>query len=108
MRYEALKDSGELPIIGVNTFLSAEGSPFVRPNEVIRSSDADKDRLIADVGALAERAPKETAAALDQLQQVATTGGNVFAELMEAVRSCSLGQLSRALFEVGGRYRRNM
>jgi methylmalonyl-CoA mutase len=108
MRYEALKDSGELPIIGVNTFLSAEGSPFVRPDEVIRSRDADKDRLIADVGVLAERAPKETAAALDQLQQVATTGGNVFTELMEAVRSCSLGQLSRALFEVGGRYRRNM
>ena len=90
MRYESLKDSGDLPIVGVNTFLSAEGSPFVRPDEVIRSLDADKDELIEDVEALFERS------------------GNVFAALMHAARYCSLGQLSQALFEVGGRYRRNM
>jgi methylmalonyl-CoA mutase len=108
LRYETLKDSGDLPIIGVNTFLSAEGSPFMRPAEVIRSSDSDKDVLIADVHALHEREGKRAEVALHHLQQVALGGGNVFAALMEAARSCSLGQLSRALFEVGGRYRRNM
>ncbi len=108
LRYETLKDSGDLPIIGVNTFLSADGSPFMRPAEVIRSSDADKDVLIADVHALHEREAKRAEVALHHLQQVALDGGNVFAALMDAARSCSLGQLSKALFEVGGRYRRNM
>ncbi|MDJ0790862.1 MAG: methylmalonyl-CoA mutase family protein [Acidimicrobiia bacterium] len=108
MRYETRKDSGELPIIGVNTFLSDEGSPFVRPAEVIRSGDDAKDQLIADVGALHERNRKDAEAALESLQQVALAGGNVFDALMDAVRHCSLGQLSQALFEVGGRYRRNM
>jgi methylmalonyl-CoA mutase len=108
LRYETLKDSGDLPIIGVNTFLSTEGSPFVRPTEVIRSADADKDVLIADVRVLHEREAKHAEVALHHLQQFALSGGNVFDALMEAVRYCSLGQLSRALFEVGGRYRRNM
>ena len=108
MRYESLKDSGDLPIVGVNTFLSAEGSPFVRPGEVIRSSDADKDQIIADVEALTARSVKDAEAAIDHLQHVALDGGNVFAALMDAARYCSLGQLSQALFEVGGRYRRNM
>jgi isobutyryl-CoA mutase len=108
LRYETRKDSGELPIIGVNTFLSKEGSPFVRPSEVIRSTDHDKDVLIADVRALHEREAKVATTALASLQQVALEGGNVFEALMEAVRHCSLGQLSTALFEVGGRYRRNM
>ena len=106
--YETLKDSGDLPIVGVNTFLSAEGSPFVRPAEVIRSTDADKDLLIADVEALKERSAKDADAALAHVQKVALDGGNVFDALMSAVRHCSLGQLSEALFEVGGRYRRNM
>jgi len=106
--YETRKDSGALPIIGVNTFLSSEGSPFVRPTEVIRSSDHDKDVLIADVRALHEREAKNAEAALANLQHAALAGDNVFAALMEAVRHCSLGQLSHALFEVGGRYRRNM
>ncbi len=108
LAYETLKDNGGLPIIGVNTFLSREGSPFVRPAEVIRSSDTDKDILITDVRGLHEREAKNAEAALDHLQQVALEGGNVFAALMDAVRYCSLGQLSAALFEVGGRYRRNM
>jgi methylmalonyl-CoA mutase len=108
LRYETLKDSGELPIVGVNTFLSEEGSPFVRPAEVIRSSDEDKDRLIADVEALHDRNRKDAEAALADLQRITLSGGNVFEGLMEAVRYCSLGQLSTALFEVGGRYRRNM
>jgi methylmalonyl-CoA mutase len=106
--YETLKDSGDLPIIGVNTFLSAKGSPFVRPAEVIRSTDADKDLLIADVEALKQRSAKDADAALAHVQKVALDGGNVFDALMSAVRHCSLGQLSEALFEVGGRYRRNM
>ena len=108
LRYETLKDNGKLPIVGVNTFLSAEGSPFMRPAEVIRSSDEDKDLLVADVAALKERSPKDAEAALTRVQQVALDGGNVFSALMDSVRFCSLGQLSDALFEVGGRYRRNM
>ena len=99
---------GELPIVGVNTFLSAEGSPFMRPDEVIRSADDDKDLLVADVAALKERSSKDADAALAHVQQVALDGGNVFEALVDAVRFCSLGQLSDALFEVGGRYRRNM
>ncbi|MGI9667054.1 MAG: methylmalonyl-CoA mutase family protein [Acidimicrobiia bacterium] len=108
MRYETSKDSGDLPIIGVNTFLSPEGSPFMRPDEIIRSHDEDKDQLIEDVAFLHERSDKDAEAALTALQQVALDGGNVFAALMDATRHCSLGQLSDALFEVGGRYRRNM
>jgi methylmalonyl-CoA mutase len=108
LRYETLKDSGELPIVGVNMFLSSEGSPFMRPEEVIRSSDEDKDELILGVSALHERSRKESEAAVELLQQVALAGGNVFEALMNAVPHCSLGQLSAALFEVGGRYRRNM
>ncbi len=108
LRYETRKDSGELPIIGVNTFLSAEGSPFVRPSSVVRSSDASKDRLIDDVDTLHDRVGKEAQAAIAHLQQVALSGGNVFGALLEAAPFCSLGQLTSALFEVGGRYRRNM
>ncbi|MFO7699101.1 MAG: methylmalonyl-CoA mutase family protein [Acidimicrobiia bacterium] len=108
LRYETRKDSGELPIIGVNTFLSADGSPFVRPGSVIRSSDSAKDRLIDDVGALHDRSGKEAEAAIAHLQQVALSSGNVFEALLEAAPFCSLGQLTTCLFEVGGRYRRNM
>ncbi|KAA3635231.1 MAG: methylmalonyl-CoA mutase, partial [Armatimonadetes bacterium] len=108
MKYEHLKDSGELPIIGVNTFLSAEGSPFVTPDEVIRSDDDDKERLIADLGALHHRERKRSEVALQELQAVALRGENIFSALMEATKVCSLGQLSDALFAVGGKYRRNM
>ena len=108
MRYEMGKDSGEIPIVGVNTFLSDDGSPFVTPSEVIRSTDAAKDQMIADLHRQQRRLEKEADAAIEALQSTVLAGGNVFASLMEAVRYCSLGQLSRALFEVGGRYRRNM
>lgn len=108
MRYEMAKDSGEIPIVGVNTFLSDEGSRFVTPTQVIRSTDADKDRLISDLHRQHRRLGKESEAALEALQATVLSGGNVFAALMDAVRFCSLGQMSRALFEVGGRYRRNM
>lgn len=108
MKYEHMKDSGALPIVGVNTFLSAEGSPFVRPTEVIRSTDDDKTRLISDLASLHLRSGKEAEAALKELQRVALAGGNIFDSLIDASRICSLGELTAALHHVGGRYRRNM
>jgi len=108
MKYEHMKDSGDLPIVGVNTFLSSEGSPFVKPGEVIRSTDDDKSRLLADLESLHERSGKDAAEALTELQRVALAGENVFAALIDASRVCSLGQMSDALHQVGGRYRRNM
>ncbi len=108
LKYERRKDSGELEIIGVNTFLSKEGSPFMRPDHVIRSTDEDKDLLISDLRVLHERAPTDTNEALEALQQVALEGGNVFAALIDVSKVASLGQMSEALFSVGGRYRRNM
>jgi len=108
MKYEHMKDSGALPIVGVNTFLSAEGSPFVKPTEVIRSTDDDKSRLLIDLASLHGRSGKDAAAALTELQRVALAGENVFEALIEASRVCSLGQMSEALHQVGGRYRRNM
>jgi methylmalonyl-CoA mutase len=108
LKYETRKDSGDLEIIGVNTFLSKEGSPFVTPDEVVRSTDDDKMNLIRDLEALHQRDPEATSAALEQLQQVALDGGNIFEALIEASPVCSLGQMSNALFTVGGRYRRNM
>jgi methylmalonyl-CoA mutase len=108
LRYETKKDSGELEIIGVNTFLSKEGSPFITPEEVVRSTDADKLDLIRDLEALHQRDPVATSAALEHLQHVALDGGNIFEALVDASPVCSLGQMSNALFTVGGRYRRNM
>jgi methylmalonyl-CoA mutase len=108
LKYEHMKDSGALPIIGVNTFLSAEGSPFTRPTEVIRSTDDDKVRLLEDLESLHARSGKEAEAALEELQRVALAGGNVFASLIDASKVCSLGEMSTALHDVGGRYRRNM
>jgi methylmalonyl-CoA mutase len=108
LRYERRKDSGELELIGVNTFLSKKGSPFMTPDEVIRSTEDDKHNLIRDVRALHERDPQASARALDELQEVALSGDNVFSQLIEASRYCSLGEMSEALFTVGGRYRRNM
>jgi len=106
--YERMKMSGELPLIGVNTFLSPEGSPFVIPDTIIRSTDQDKQRLIEAVHAFQQRNAKEAEAALDQLQKTALEGANTFEALMDATKVASLGQLSHALYAVGGRYRRNM
>lgn len=108
MRYEHLKDSGGLPIVGVNTFLSADGSPFVLPDEVIRSDDEAKDRLIRDVQTLRQSREKSSSVATTDIQEAALTGGNVFSALMEAAKVCSLGTMTEALHSVGGRYRRNM
>jgi methylmalonyl-CoA mutase len=95
-------------VIGVNTFLSSEGSPTVLPKEVIRSTQEEKDAQIAAVAELQARCARERPAALERLRQVALHNGNVFAELMETTKTCTLGEIGRALFEVGGQYRRNM
>ncbi len=108
MYYEHLKHSGELPIIGVNTFLSDDGSPTSVPNEVIRSTTEEQERQIANKEALWARDPQKSAEALATLQQVALRNENTFDALMEAVKYCSLGQITNALFEVGGQYRRSM
>jgi len=106
--YETLKHSGQLPIIGVNTFLSSEGSPTVLPREVIRATEDEKKRQIATVHALHERSANASADALRAIQQAAVKNLNVFDQLMEGAKTCSLGQMTQALFEVGGEYRRNM
>ena len=106
--YETLKHTGEFPIVGVNTFLSSKGSPTVIPQEVIRSTTEEKEQQIANVQAVWKRGGDKGAEALKRLQQVAINNGNIFEELMETVKWCSLGQITKALFEVGGQYRRNM
>lgn len=106
--YETLKHTGEYPIIGVNTFLSSKGSPTVIPQEVIRSTTEEKEFQISTVQNLWKRSGDKGQEALRKLQQTAIHNQNIFAELMETVKYCSLGQITKALFEVGGQYRRNM
>ncbi|MBX0289809.1 methylmalonyl-CoA mutase family protein [Hymenobacter sp. HSC-4F20] len=108
MHYEMLKHTGEYPIIGVNTFLSSKGSPTVIPAEVIRATEEEKQYQITMLQNLHARNQGTTEQRLKQLQQVAVANGNLFEELMETVKFCSLGQVTNALFEVGGQYRRNM
>jgi isobutyryl-CoA mutase len=108
MHYEMLKHTGELPIIGVNTFLNTEGSPTVLPKEVIRATKEEKEAQIATRNALQARNPEKAAEMLHRLQQIALKNGNLFEELMETVKFCTLGQITHALYEVGGQYRRNM
>ncbi|HHH52599.1 MAG TPA: methylmalonyl-CoA mutase [Bacteroidetes bacterium] len=106
--YETLKNNGKLPLIGVNTFLSKEGSPFEIPDEIIRSTEEEKQAQIKTLKNL-HKAKKETAQEqLKKLQSVAVSGQNIFNALMEAGKYCSLGQITHALFEIGGQYRRNM
>jgi isobutyryl-CoA mutase len=106
--YEHMKHTGELPLIGVNTFLNKKGSPTTVPNEVIRSTTEEKEQQIANLHAFWKRNEGKSEAALNNLRQVAINNGNLFAELMETVKYCSLGQITHALYEVGGQYRRNM
>ena len=106
--YETLKHSGEYPIIGVNTFLSAEGSPTVLPREVIRATTEEKEMQIRRLHELQKANKQETVKQLKDLQQVSIRNENTFASLMEACKTCSLGQITHALYEVGGQYRRNM
>jgi methylmalonyl-CoA mutase len=106
--YEHLKHTGELPIIGVNTFLNKKGSPTVLPDEVIRSAREEKEQQIQNLHAFFKRNEEKSEAVLKRLQKVAVSNGNLFTELMETVKYCSLGQITHALYEVGGQYRRNM
>jgi methylmalonyl-CoA mutase len=106
--YETLKHTGEYLIIGVNTFLSSKGSPTVLPREVIRATEAEKEAQIETVENLKKAYANEAAKSLRDLQQAAIRNENMFAVLMEATKYCSLGQLTEAMFEVGGQYRRNM
>ena len=106
--YETKKHNGELPIIGVNTFLSSKGSPTIIPDEVIRATTEEKEAQISNLNALHQRNEEHSDNMLKQLQDVALNNGNTFEQLMETTRYCSLGQITNAMFEVGGQYRRNM
>jgi len=106
--YEKLKHDGKLPIMGVNTFLSSEGSPTVIPSEVIRSTPEEKNYQVQMLAQFQKTWAPEAALALKNLHHAAATGGNVFESLMEATKYCSLGQITNELFRVGGQYRRNM
>lgn len=106
--YETLKHTGEYPIIGVNTFLSSKGSPTIVPKEVIRATEEEKDYQIEMLVELQKANADKAPELLRNLQQLAIQNKNIFEGLMEVCKYCSLGQITNALFEVGGQYRRNM
>ena len=106
--YETLKHNGEYPIIGVNTFLSSKGSPTVLPAEVIRATEEEKEYQIKMLKNLHSANADKSPALLRDLQTTAIQNKNIFNSIMEASKYCSLGQITNALFEVGGQYRRNM
>jgi isobutyryl-CoA mutase len=106
--YETLKHTGEYPIVGVNTFLSSKGSPTIIPKEVIRSTEEEKEFQIQTVQNLWKAAGGNGQEKLKEIQHVAVQNQNIFNSLMDTVKYCSLGQITQALFEVGGQYRRNM
>ncbi len=108
--YETLKHTGDLPIIGVNTFRDphADGEQLSEAVELARATEAEKQSQLKRLAEFKNRNAKEAPEALERLQKVVLSGDNIFAELMEAVRTCSLGQITQALYEVGGQYRRNM
>ena len=108
LHYETLKHTGEFPIIGVNTFLSKDGSPTVIPEEVIRATEEEKLNQIKTLENLHESDAEKSAQNLKDLQKASINNENIFEHLMETVKTCSLGQITNALYEVGGQYRRNM
>ena len=108
MYYEGLKHSGELPIMGVNTFLSSKGSPTTIPGEIIRATKKEKEYQIAMLAELHKTYQKEAEQWLVKLKEMAAHNENVFEGLMEATKYASIGQITGALFSVGGQYRRNM
>ena len=110
MLYEQKKHSGEMPIVGVNTFVNprADEAGFNAPGELARATKEEKEQQIQNLRAFQLRHKDTAPAALKRLQETAIAGGNIFAELMETVKVASLGQISHALYEVGGKYRRNM
>ncbi len=106
--YETLKHTGEYPIIGVNTFLSSKGSPTIIPQEVIRATTEEKEYQITMLQHLHASHGEKAKAMLERVKHAAVQNKNIFEELMEACKVCSLGEITKALFEVGGQYRRNM
>ncbi|MGB3150452.1 MAG: methylmalonyl-CoA mutase family protein [Maribacter sp.] len=104
--YETLKHNGAFPIIGVNTFLSSKGSPTILPDEVIRATEEEKQNQIKTLERL--HAFVDTAGLLEELQEATIANKNIFESLMEVSKKCSLGQMTNALFDLGGQYRRNM
>ena len=106
--YETLKHTGEFPIIGVNTFLNSKGSPTIVPSEVIRANLEEKEYQISMLKELHSVKQVQASSSLDSIKSAAVENQNIFEVLMEATKSCSLGQITDALFQVGGQYRRNM
>jgi len=106
--YETLKHTGEYPIVGVNTYLNSKGSPTIVPREVIRSTKEEKEQQINTVRSLVEGNKVEAKEALRNVQKAAIQNQNIFERLMEACKVCSVGQVTTALFDVGGQYRRSM
>ena len=106
--YETLKHTGEFPIIGVNTFLSSKGSPTILPKEVIRATEEEKEYQIKMLKQLQEKNTLSAKKGIESIQDAAINNRNMFEELMETCKYSSLGQITEALFSVGGQYRRNM
>jgi isobutyryl-CoA mutase len=106
--YEQRKHDGSYPIVGVNTFRNPDADLLPRSIELRRSTEDEKRSQLARLRAFHDRHRRESAGALERLRQTVLANGNVFAELMHTVRVCSLGQITQALFEVGGQYRRNL
>jgi methylmalonyl-CoA mutase len=108
MTYEHRKHDGSLPIVGVNTFLAPQGAGAPHAVELARGTEEEKQSQLRRVAEFQDRHRAESPAALERLRRAATDGDNLFAALMDAVRTCSLGQITDAFFEVGGQYRRNV
>ena len=108
MHYEMLKHTGELPIIGVNTFKSPHANEVPQTIELARSTDDEKQSQLSRLNHFHTQHAQEAQVQLARLQQAVLDNANVFEVLMDAVRYCSLGQVTKTLFEVGGQYRRNM
>ena len=106
--YEHLKHTREYPIIGVNTFLSSDGSPTVLPREVIRATKEEKELQIQNLQQLHQVHSNVSGQKLKSIQNSALSNENLFEALIDVTKTCSLGQITQALFEVGGQYRRSM
>ena len=106
--YETLKHTGDYPIVGVNTFLSSKGSPTIIPREVIRATETEKQYQIQIVENMHKAFETDVRTQLISVREKALANENIFAQLMEAAKVCTIGQITQALFEVGGQYRRNM
>ena len=107
LHYERMKHTGEHPLVGVNTFIAEDGEELPEP-ELTRASKEEKDARLVHLADFHARHADSADKALTSLQNVAREGGNIFEELLRTVRSCSLGEISEALYEVGGKYRRSM